>query len=286
MTTLQSELGIDEYLRKRLMPAEVAIPHLAGIDMYGRSIPAGLVGGDLVEYINFQQRYDVDARVERALKLSTEYLEPPSMAGSHETWSMRMWSGCDSKPGFGTEDKAQYRKAKRSEQLRIAEDLRALHQIAGSAPGRCSGSRHHFGEDCLHQYTIPSMRSCFRNSIVTERQRQTCSKGSICGWLSPLLLETLSAAIRRKLAGERHHALRRDPSQRTFPLRRLRPSASAHILSRNVKGLWKLCKSCIVQFLPLGMTIPEDHPDRNRYLSMAPRAHGMDCIGNVRIPAH
>lgn len=28
--------------------------------MYGNSIPAGTAGGDLFEYINFQQRYDLD----------------------------------------------------------------------------------------------------------------------------------------------------------------------------------------------------------------------------------
>ena len=66
---------IDEYLRKRLMPVEGAIPHVQGIEMYGNSIPAGTVGGDLFEYINFQQRYDIDARIARALKLSKEYLE-------------------------------------------------------------------------------------------------------------------------------------------------------------------------------------------------------------------
>lgn len=32
----------------------------------------------------------------------------------------------------------------------------------------------------------------------------------------------------------------------------------------------------MVQFLPLGMAIPEDHPDRNRYLSMAPRMHELN----------
>ena len=48
--------SIDEYLRERLMPVEGAIPHIAGIEMYGNSIPAGTVGGDLFEYINFQQR--------------------------------------------------------------------------------------------------------------------------------------------------------------------------------------------------------------------------------------
>src|ERR1700729_4496826 len=72
---------IDEYLRKRLMPVEGAIPQLAGIDMYGDTIPAGTVGGDLFEYINFQQRYDIDTRIEQALKLSKEFLvpQPPGM---------------------------------------------------------------------------------------------------------------------------------------------------------------------------------------------------------------
>ena len=71
METPQKDPTIDEYLRKRLMPVEGAIPHLAGIEMYGNSIPAGTVGGDLFEYINFQQRYNIDARIARALKLST-----------------------------------------------------------------------------------------------------------------------------------------------------------------------------------------------------------------------
>ena len=52
--------SIDECLRQRLMPVEGAIPRLPGIEiMYGNSIPAGTVGGDLFEYINFQQRYDI-----------------------------------------------------------------------------------------------------------------------------------------------------------------------------------------------------------------------------------
>jgi hypothetical protein len=34
------------------------------------------VGGDLFEYINFQQRYNIDARIARAIELSRQYLEP------------------------------------------------------------------------------------------------------------------------------------------------------------------------------------------------------------------
>src|SRR4029450_9184655 len=76
MTTEHTDLSIDEYLRERLMPVEGAIPHIPGIQMYGNSVPAGRVGGDLFEYINFQQRYDVDARTRQALKLSQEFLDP------------------------------------------------------------------------------------------------------------------------------------------------------------------------------------------------------------------
>jgi len=74
MTSEHSDLSIDDYLRERLMPVEGSIPHIPGIEMYGNSVPVGSVGGDLFEYINFQQRYDISARIEQALKLSNEFL--------------------------------------------------------------------------------------------------------------------------------------------------------------------------------------------------------------------
>ena len=70
--------GIDEYLRDRLMPVEGAIPQIPGIEMFGNSIPAEAVGGDLFEYINFQQRYDIDARIHRAQRLANEFLRTAS----------------------------------------------------------------------------------------------------------------------------------------------------------------------------------------------------------------
>jgi hypothetical protein len=64
MANLNHVTGIDEYLRERLMPVEGAIPQIPGIEMFGNSIPAGTIGGDLFEYINFQQRYDIEARIQ------------------------------------------------------------------------------------------------------------------------------------------------------------------------------------------------------------------------------
>ena len=43
-STAHTDLSIDEYLRKRLMPVEGAIPHITGIEMYGNSLPVGRVG--------------------------------------------------------------------------------------------------------------------------------------------------------------------------------------------------------------------------------------------------
>jgi len=104
---------IDEYLHKRLMPVEGAIPHLPGIEMRGNSIPAGTIGGDLFEYINFQQRYDIDARIQRALRLSKEFLEP-RRAGSPPCNSVDGQSGMTEikayiqvRNGIGIEERAK-----------------------------------------------------------------------------------------------------------------------------------------------------------------------------------
>src|SRR5580765_2718972 len=123
--------SIDEYLRKRLMPLEGTIPHVQGIEMYGNSIPAGTVGGDLFEYINFQQRYDIDARIQRALKRSKEYLEPLPAGPAPRTSGADNGEWLKSRPGYKTEMEAEYRAARSSEQVRVAEDLHELYSTAG-----------------------------------------------------------------------------------------------------------------------------------------------------------
>src|SRR5260370_23763876 len=131
MATTQPEPSIDEYLRRRLMPLEGSIPRLAGIDMYGNSIPVGSVGGDLFEYINFQQRYNLDARVAHAVQLSTDYMEPLQKGKSPRNSVDAHVRWLESRPGYTVSMAVEYRKAKCSEQVRIAEDLQQLYGIAG-----------------------------------------------------------------------------------------------------------------------------------------------------------
>ena len=67
-------LSIDQELRmgakytaQRLMAAPGAIPRIPGTDIYGVSIPFnGIAGGDLITYVNFQERFDLDARIQDA----------------------------------------------------------------------------------------------------------------------------------------------------------------------------------------------------------------------------
>ena len=131
MAKTYSAPSIDEYLRKRLMPVEGAIPHVQGIEMYGNSIPAGTVGGDLFEYINFQQRYDIDARIQRALRRSKEYLEslPAGTAPRNSVDDQVKW--LKSRPGYKPEMEIEYRAGRSSEQVRVAEDLHELYSTAG-----------------------------------------------------------------------------------------------------------------------------------------------------------
>jgi serine/threonine protein phosphatase PrpC len=55
------------------------------------------------------------------------------------------------------------------------------------------------------------------------------------------------------------------------------------VFSAEYKKFMDIGKARIVQFLPLGMAIPEDHPDRNRYLSMAMRAREIDSSDMAEI---
>ena len=56
-----------QYLAQRLMPAAGAIPRIPGIEIHGMTIPLnGVAGGDLITYVNFEDRFDLDVRIQSA----------------------------------------------------------------------------------------------------------------------------------------------------------------------------------------------------------------------------
>jgi serine phosphatase RsbU (regulator of sigma subunit) len=258
---------IDDYLRKRLMPVEGAIPQLPGIERYGNSIPAGAVGGDLFEYINFQQRYDIEGRIQLALKRSGEYLEklvagtaPHNSVDDHVNW-------LKSRPDFSAEKETSYREARSSEQVRIAEDLRELRSTAGVLLVDAEG------HGIIAAKIASTVHDTFQALMLSELDHR--------GKITPELFERMN--LRLAQSSTARNALGRtltDGTQEiaTMLYGEIRPSGKFRfvnfghppplVYSAEYGKFMELDKSRMVQFLPLGLQISEDHPDRNRYLSL------------------
>src|SRR3989441_2777302 len=282
MATHQVELTIDEYLRKRLMPVEGAIPQLAGIDMYGNSIPAGTVGGDLFEYINFQQRYNIDARIAGALNLSREYLEPlpkdqtpRNSVDDHVQW-------LESRPGYDATVAAEYRKAKSSEQLRIAEDLQELYTTAGVLLVDAQG------HGIISAKIASTVHDTFHAFMLSELDRS--------GKTTPQFFEKINLRLAQSVTAR--NALGRDAHDEsreiaTMLYGEIRPeghfrfvnfgSPPPLVFSAEFGCFVPMNTDYLVQFPALGLEIPEDHPDRNKYFSMALRQRQINASNIAEI---
>jgi len=259
--------SIDEYLRERLMPVEGVIPHVLGIEMHGNSIPAGTVGGDLFEYINFQQRYDIDARIQRALKRSKEYLEPlpastalRNSVDDHVEW-------LKSRPGYSPAAETAYRVARSSEQVRVAEDLRKLYSTAGVLLVDAEG------HGIIAAKIASTVHDTFHALMLSELDHR--------GKTTPELFQRLN--LRLALSATARNALGRNEEENAqeiatmlygevHPYGHFRFVNFGHppplVFSAEYGKFMEVDRSRLVQFLPLGLHIPEDHPDRNRYLSL------------------
>jgi serine phosphatase RsbU (regulator of sigma subunit) len=269
------EPSIDEYLRKRLMPVEGVIPQLAGIDMYGNSIPAGSVGGDLFEYINFQQRYNIDARIAAAVKRSKQYLEPlpkgqtpRNSVDEHVQW-------LKSKPGYNSAAAAEYRRAKSSEQLRIAENLQELYTTAGVLLVDAQG------HGLISAKIASAVHDTFHALMLAELDRH--------GKTTPDIFEKINLRLAQSVTAR--NALGRDENDSfreiaTMLYGEIRPGGYFRfvnfghppplVFSAEYERFMEIDKARMVQFVALGLEIPEDNPDRNKYFSMARRTRKMN----------
>ncbi len=259
--------SIDEYLRKRLMPVEGAIPYVQGIEMYGNSIPAETVGGDLFEYINFQQRYDIEARIQRALKRSKEYLEPlPAGAAPRNSVDDHVeW--LKSRPGYKSEMETEYRAARSSEQVRVAEDLHGLYSTAGVLVVDAEG------HGIISAKIASTVHDTFHALMLSELDHR--------GKTTPELFDRINLRLAQSVTAR--NALGRSEKEsaqeiatmlygEVHPYGYFRFVNFGHppplVFSAEYRKFMDIDKSRMVQFLPLGLQLAEDDPDRNRYLSL------------------
>src|SRR5580700_4865813 len=258
---------IDEYLRKRLMPVEGAIPHVQGIEMYGNSIPAGTVGGDLFEYINFQQRYDIEACIQRALRRSKEYLEPlppgtppRDSVDDHVEW-------LKSRPGHKPEMETAYRDARSSEQVRVAEDLHELYSTAGVLVVDAQG------HGIISAKIASTVHDTFHALMLSELDHRGKTTAELFERINLRL--ALSVTARNALGRSEKEGAQEIATMlysEVHPYGYFRFFNFGHppplVFSAEYRKFMEIDRSRMVQFLPLGVQIPEDHPDRDRYLSL------------------
>jgi serine phosphatase RsbU (regulator of sigma subunit) len=258
---------IDEYLRDRLMPVEGAIPRIPGIEMFGNSIPAGTVGGDLFEYINFQQRYDIDARIQRAQRLSREFLEPlpPGVPVRNSVDDHLQW--LKTTPGYRPEMETEYRFARSSDEVRVAENLFELCSTAGVLLVDAQG------HGIISAKIASTVHDTFHALMLTELDRY--------GKTTPELLENLNLRLAQSVTARNALGITEKESAReiaTMLYGEVRPGGLFRfanfghppplVFSAEFGKFVKIDDSRMVQFLALGLEIPADHPDRKKYYSL------------------
>jgi serine phosphatase RsbU (regulator of sigma subunit) len=274
-TEPRTELTIDEYLRERLMPVEGAIPHIPGIEMFGNSVPAENVGGDLFEYINFQQRYDIDARIQQAHRLSGEFLEqlPGGVPLRNSVDDQVQW--LKSTPGYRPEMEEEYRFARSSEQLRVAEELQDLYSTAGVLVVDAQG------HGIISAKIASTVHDTFHALMLTELDRY--------GRATPMLLENLNLRLAQSATARNALGFIEKEGAReiaTMIYGEVRPSGQFRfanfghppplIFSAEYRKFMKIDENRMVQFLALGLQIPADCPDRKRYYSLNFRQTQLD----------
>jgi len=274
---------IDEYLRKRLMPVEGAIPRLAGIEMYGNSLPAGQVGGDLFEYINFQQRYNIDARIARAHRLASEYLEPlpEGMHPRNEVDLHVQWM--ESKPDYTAVDTAQYRKAKCTEQRRIAENLRELYTTAGVLLVDAEG------HGIIAAKIASTVHDTFHALMLSELDRNGKTTTDLIEKINLRLAQSVTARnalggstdASREIATMLYGEINPDGDFRFVNFGHPPPL----VFSAEYGKFVEMDKDRMVHFFSLGLEIPEDNPDRSKYVSIQLRKRQLDFsdVGEITL---
>ena len=259
--------NIDEYLRERLTPVEGSIPHIPGIEMFGHSIPAGTVGGDLFEYINFQQRYDIEARIQQAQRLTKEFLEPLSPGApvrnsvdDHVQWLKET-------SGYRPEMEMEYRFARSSEEIRVAEELLDLYSTAGVLVVDAQG------HGIISAKIASTVHDTFHALMLTELDRY--------GRTTPMLLENMNLRLAQSVTARNElGSIKKEEAREiaTMIYGEVRPGGHFRfanfghppplVFSAEYRKFMSVDESRMVQFLALGLEIPADHPDRKKYYTL------------------
>src|SRR5271170_2095602 len=217
-------------------------------------------------------------RIQRALRRSQEYLEPLPVGAlprnsvdDHVEW-------LKSRSGNKSELEREYRFARSSEQVRVAEDLHELYSIAGVLLVDAQG------HGIISAKIASTVHDTFHALMLAELDYR--------GKTTPELFERIN--LRLALSVTARNALGRSEKENaqeiaTMLYGEVRPYGHFRfvnfghppplVFSAKYRKFMDIGKSGMMQFLPLGLQIAEDDPDRNRYFSLESRQSGAKSSG-------
>jgi len=175
-----------------------------------------------------------------------------------------------SRPNYKPEMETHYREAKSSEQARVAEDLLALYTMAGVLVVDAQG------HGVISAKIASTVHDTFHALMLAELDRR--------GRTTPELFERLNLRLAQSVTAR--NALGRTEKENAreiatmlygeiHPRGYFRFVNFGHppplVFSAEYRKFMKFPGDQMVQFLALGLRIPDDDPDRDKYFSMQPR---------------
>jgi len=175
-----------------------------------------------------------------------------------------------SRPGYKPEMETEYRAARSSEQVRVAEDLHELYSTAGVLVVDAEG------HGIISAKIASTVHDTFHALMLAELDYRVKTTAE--------LFERMN--LRLALSVTARNALGRSGKEgaqeiATMLYGELRPYGNFRfvnfghppplVFSAEYRKFMDIDKSRMVQFLPLGLQLAEDDPDRNRYLSLETR---------------
>ena len=180
-----------------------------------------------------------------------------------------------SKPSYSAKLEAEYRNAKSSDQLRVAEDLQELYTTAGVLLVDAEG------HGIISAKIASTVHDTFHALILSELDQNGKTTPDFFEKINLRLAQSVTA--RNALGREAHDSSREIA---TMLYGEIRPNGHFRfmnfghppplVFSAEYGRFMDIDKDHMVQFLALGLEIPEDHPDRNKYFSMKLRRKQMN----------
>jgi serine phosphatase RsbU (regulator of sigma subunit) len=161
----------------------------------------------------------------------------------------------------------EYRAARSSEQVRVAADLKELYTTAGVLVVDAQG------HGIISAKIASTVHDTFHAFMLSELDRY--------GKTTPELFENLNLRLAQSVSARNALGISEREGAReiaTMLYGEVRPYGNFRfvnfghpaplVFSAEFRKFMKIDSDRMAQFLPLGLQIPEDHPDRKKYISM------------------